>query len=94
MVKVRFSLRNSTRTPRLVSIFTKERRSSRLRARPVHAVHGEGVSVAGELEQLIELRPFRVPAGGFIGKDPIHLNILQLAEPLRRLKAQKSTLPS
>lgn len=46
---------------------------------PVHAVHDDGVPVADEPEQLGQLRPGGVLAGGFVGEDPVQDLAVELA---------------
>jgi hypothetical protein len=42
-------------------------------------VHNEGIAVADETQELIELGAFGVLAGGLVREDPVQLNALELA---------------
>jgi hypothetical protein len=42
-------------------------------------MHHDGVTVANEPDQLVELRPGDVLAGGFLGEQPIGVDAVELA---------------
>jgi hypothetical protein len=44
----------------------------------IHAAHNNNVALASEGKERLELRPLGILAGGFVGKDLIERNILQL----------------
>ncbi len=44
----------------------------------IHAVHNNRIALTGEGKERLELRPLGILARGFVGKDLIERNILQL----------------
>jgi hypothetical protein len=36
-----------------------------------HAVHNDGVPIAGKPQQFSQLRPGEIPAGGLVREDPV-----------------------
>jgi hypothetical protein len=44
----------------------------------IHAVHDDGIALAHESQQRLELGPLRVLARGLVGEDPIDRDLLQL----------------
>jgi hypothetical protein len=45
---------------------------------PIHVMDNDGIAAAHKAHQQFQLRPFRIFAGGFIGKDFIDLDAIQL----------------
>ena len=46
---------------------------------PIHALHDDGIAVAHEVEQCVELRTLRVLARRLVGEEPIDGNLIELA---------------
>ena len=76
--KTNCSLRNSIRTPFVVSLFTGTK-VIQVPCEPVHAVHDQRVPVSDEAQQLRELGASGVLTRGIVLEDPVQLDALELA---------------
>lgn len=78
-MKVRHSLMNSMRMPRLVSFCTRRVQVVEVARQAIHAVHYHSVALAHEGQQRIQFRPLGVLARRFIGEYLVHPNLFELA---------------
>jgi hypothetical protein len=72
-------LTNSTLTPLLVRVRHDTAQIVKVTGESVHRMHHDAVAVANEPDQLVELRPGDVLAGGFFGEQPIGVDAIELA---------------
>ena len=77
-VKTRLSLTNSTMGI-LCQALDQGTQVIEVAGEPVHAVHNHGVPVAGEPQQLGQLWPGGVSAGGVVREDPVQNLAIELA---------------
>src|SRR5712692_11618413 len=77
-VKDKFSFTNRTVMAWAVSILTMRRRSSTLRARPVHTVHDQRITVTQVVEHERELRPLGILAAAFVRENLVEFDAVKL----------------